>query len=143
MSKYGNSILKIEPFGVEHIPTEERHGKPGRLFAIWFASNITIGSYAVGFLAVSLFSLPIGTALIALLVGNLTGGILLALASSMGPSFGYPQMIITRGTFGRKGAYLPAVLQWASSVGWFTVKERINSIYEEARRINEQTVSTV
>lgn len=127
MDRYGSSVLKVEPFGIEHIPPEERHGKPGRLFALWFASNVTIGSYAVGYLAVSLFSLPIGSALIVLLAGNLIGGILLAMASSMGPSFGYPQMIITRATFGRRGAYMPAFMQWASSVGWFTVNAVLGS----------------
>ncbi len=128
MDRYGSSVLKVEPFGIEHIPHNERHGKPGKLFTLWFASNITIGSYAVGYLAVSLFSLPIGSALLVLLAGNLIGGFLLALASSMGPSFGYPQMIITRGTFGRKGAYMPAFLQWASSVGWFTVNAVLGSV---------------
>jgi NCS1 family nucleobase:cation symporter-1 len=127
MSTYGNSILRVEPFGIEHIPGSERHGNPRRLFTLWFASNVTIGSYAVGYLAVSLFSLPILPSLIALLVGNLIGGILLGLTSSTGPSYGYPQMIITRRSFGRKGAYLPALLQWASTVGWFTVNAVLGS----------------
>ncbi len=127
MERYGSSVLKVEPFGVEHIPSAERHGKPGGLFTLWFASNVTIGSYAVGYLAVSLFSLPLITSLLVLLAGNLIGGFLLALTSSMGPSFGYPQMIITRGTFGRKGAYLPASMQWASSVGWFIVNAVLGS----------------
>lgn len=124
---YGNRTMKIEPYGIEHIPDEERHGTPRRLFTLWFASNVTIGSYAVGYLAVSLFSLPLDYALIALLAANLVAGLLLGLASSMGPSFGYPQMIITRLSFGRKGAYLPASLQWVSSIGWFTVNAVLGS----------------
>lgn len=127
MDTYGNRVLKVEPFGTEHIPENERHGKPGRLFTLWFASNVTIGSYAVGYLAVSLFSLPLLPSLVALLAGNLLGGILLGLTSATGPSFGYPQMIISRRSFGRKGAYLPAALQWASTVGWFTVNAVLGS----------------
>jgi len=118
---YGRKTLRIEPYGIEHIPPAERHGSPGRLFTLWFASNVTIGSYAVGYLAVSSFGLPIVYALLALLIANLTGGVLLGLASAMGATFGYPQMIISRMTFGRRGGYLPAALQWASSIGWFTV----------------------
>lgn len=118
---YGNKTMQIEPFGIEHIPEAERHGTPRRLFTLWFASNVTIGSYAVGYLAVEVFQLPLLFALIALLAANLIAGVLLGLASSMGPVHGYPQMVITRLSFGRKGGYLPAALQWMSSIGWFTV----------------------
>lgn len=124
---YGNRTMQIEPFGIEHIPTAERHGSPRRLFTLWFASNVTIGSYAVGYLAVSAFGLPLDYALLALLIANLVAGALLALASSMGPIFGYPQMIITRMTFGRRGGYLPAAMQWMSSIGWFTVNAVLGS----------------
>ncbi len=127
MVSYGNSILRVEPFGIEHIPGSERHGNPKRLFTLWFASNVTIGSYAVGYLAVSLFSLPILPSLTALLIGNIIGGVLLGFTSSTGPSYGYPQMIISRRSFGRRGAYLPALLQWASTVGWFTVNAVLGS----------------
>lgn len=124
---YGNRTMQIEPFGIEHIPPEERHGSPRRLFTLWFASNVTIGSYVVGYLAVYSFQLPLLYALAALLAANLAAGILLGLASSMGPVFGYPQMIITRLSFGRRGGYLPASLQWLSSIGWFTVNAVLGS----------------
>ncbi|MEM3851634.1 MAG: cytosine permease [Methanomassiliicoccales archaeon] len=121
MAVYGAKTGKVEPFGTEHIPASERHGGPFRLFTLWFASNVTIGSYAVGYLAVSAFGLPLGYAIISLLLANVLAGVLLGLACAMGPSMGYPQMMISRATFGRRGGYLPAVLQWASSVGWFSV----------------------
>ena len=125
--EYGNRTMQIEPFGIEHIPQKERHGTPRRLFTLWFASNVTIGSYVVGYLAVSVFGLPLAYALIALLVANVVAGILLGLASSLGPVFGYPQMVITRLSFGRRGGYLPAALQWMSSIGWFTVNAVLGS----------------
>lgn len=121
MAVYGGSTVKVEPFGIEHIPGEERHGTPKRLLTLWFASNVTIGSFAVGYLAVSAFQLPVYSAFLSFLIANVIGGILLGLVSAEGPSFGYPQMVISRATFGRRGAYLPAALQWASTVGWFTV----------------------
>ncbi len=124
---YGNRTMRVEPFGIEHIPPEERHGTTHRLFTLWFASNVTIGSYAVGYLAVSAFGLPLSYSLLALLVANLIAAVLLGLASSMGPVFGYPQMVITRLSFGRRGAYLPAALQWMSSLGWFTVNAVLGS----------------
>ena len=124
---YGNRTMQVEPFGIEHIPKEERHGTTHRLFTLWFASNVTIGSYAVGYLAVSAFGLPLSYSLLALLIANLIATVLLGLASSMGPIFGYPQMVITRLSFGRRGAYLPAALQWMSSLGWFTVNAVLGS----------------
>lgn len=39
----------------------------------------------------------------------------------MGPRAGYPQMLIGRRAFGHRGGYGPALLNWVSTAGWFTV----------------------
>lgn len=123
---YGERVLAVEPYSVERIPAAERHGIPFHLFPLWLGANLTIADFALGFLPIGLgLSLPL--TLIALALGNVFGGALLALASSMGPRSGYPQMISGRWTFGRIGEYLPAAFNWLSTAGWFTVNNVLGS----------------
>ena len=119
-ARYGGRVGTLEPYSVEHIPRPERHGRSRDLGWLWLAANLTIADYALGFLPVSL-GLPLAPTIVALLVGNLAGGALLALAAAMGPRAGYPQMLIGRRAFGRIGGYGPAFLNWVSTAGWFTV----------------------
>ena len=110
----------MEKIGIEHVPLKARHGKTSQLFTLWLASNLTIADYALGFLPVSL-GVPLPLMIVGLLVGNILGSLFLALAVAMGPKMGLPQMFISRWSFGRKGNYLFAALNWISTVGWFTV----------------------
>ena len=117
---YGERIATIEPYSIEHIPVAERHGRSRQLFWLWLAANLTIADYAIGFLPVAL-GLPVGPTIIALALGNVLGGAVLAWSAAMGPSTGFPQMFIGRRAFGRVGGYVPAALNWISTAGWFTV----------------------
>jgi NCS1 family nucleobase:cation symporter-1 len=65
--------------------------------------------------------------IVALLIGNILGSLFLALAVAMGPKMGYPQMLISRWSFGTKGNYLFSSLNWISTVGWFTVNVILGS----------------
>jgi NCS1 family nucleobase:cation symporter-1 len=112
--------VTVEKIGIEHVPEELRHGKTTQLFTLWLASNLTIADYALGFLPVSL-GLPFLSIVIALLVGNVLGSLFLAVSVAMGPRMGFPQMLISRLSFGRRGNYFFAVLNWVSTAGWFTV----------------------
>ena len=47
--------------------------RPSSLFFIWFAANLTIGDFAIGFLPIAL-GISFSDAVIALLSGKLTGG---------------------------------------------------------------------
>jgi nucleobase:cation symporter-1, NCS1 family len=125
-AQYGERIATLEPYSIEHIPLAERHGRSGQLFWLWLAANLTIADYAIGFLPVAL-GLPLAPAIVALALGNILGGALLAWSAAMGPSAGYPQMFIGRRAFGRVGGYLPAALNWVSTVGWFTVNTILGS----------------
>jgi len=113
--------VEVEKVGIEHVPDQMRHGSPGRTFTLWFAANLTIADYVIGVLSTASWGFTLSQALPILVVGNLAGGILLGLAASMGPSLGFPQMLSSRSSFGRLGNYLPAGLNWVSTVGWFTI----------------------
>ena len=101
--------MKVEKRSFDFIPEEERHGKPRSLFNIWFSANMQIAVLVTGGLAVSL-GLNIFWALVAAVIGNLIGGIFMALHSVQGPRLGIPQMIQSRAQFGMVGASLPLVL---------------------------------
>ncbi|MHB8960764.1 MAG: purine-cytosine permease family protein [Candidatus Limnocylindrales bacterium] len=119
-ARYRDRVGTLEPYSIEHVPLAERHGRGRDLLWLWLAANLTIADYALGFLPVSL-GLPLGPTLVALAAGNLLGGSLLALCAAMGPRAGYPQMLIGRRAFGHVGGYGPALLNWISTAGWFTV----------------------
>lgn len=117
---YGDRVFTIEPYGVETVDHMERHGRVGSQFTLWLGSNLTIADYALGFLPISLgMSWPWTIA--SILVGNLIGSFVLALCAAMGPVYGAPQLMIGRYSFGRIGGFLPAVLNYISTIGWFTV----------------------
>ena len=111
----------VERTGIEHIPPEERHGAPGRVFTLWFAANLTVADYVIGVLCVQAFGLTVPQSIPVLLAGNLLGSALLGLSAAMGPRLGFPQMLSSRSSFGRRGNYLFGGLNWISTVGWFTV----------------------
>jgi nucleobase:cation symporter-1, NCS1 family len=113
--------VAVERTGIEHIPQEARHGSAGRVFTLWFAANLTIADYVVGVLSVQSFGLTFSQSLPVLLIGNVLGGALLGLSASMGPKLGFPQMMSSRASFGRRGNYIFGGLNWLSTVGWFTV----------------------
>ncbi len=99
---------------------ENRTMKPSSLFFIWFAANLTIGDFAIGFIPISL-GMPVDYAIVALVMGNITGGILLGMMSMTGSLTGKPQMALSLGPFGRLGSRVLAVLQWGNTLGWLTV----------------------
>ncbi|MEU6975516.1 MULTISPECIES: cytosine permease [unclassified Streptomyces] len=101
--------IAMERRTIEVIPDAERHGTPRSQFTLWFGANMQItaivdGALAVVFGADALWAIP------ALLIGNVLGGIVMALHSAQGPRLGVPQMVSSRAQFGVYGAVLPLLL---------------------------------
>ena len=108
----------VEHHSIDYIPESERHGSAFSLFTLWFAANMQVTTVVTGALAVIL-GLPLGWALVAVVVGNALGGIFMALHSAQGPTMGIPQMIQSRAQFGFYGAILPLVLVILMYLGFF------------------------
>ena len=100
----------LEARTIEHIPEDERHGSATQLFTIWFGSNIMLLTVATGVLATLVFGLPVWAAAIALVIGNLVGGVVMALHAAQGPQMGVPQMLQTRAQFGSYGSLLVVII---------------------------------
>ncbi len=110
----------MERIGIEHVEPGVRHGRPFNTFTLWFGANLTIADFALGGLFFSL-GLPVPSLALALVIGNLAGGLLVGLLAATGPTFGYPQMMISRAVVGKLGNAPFALANWISTVGWFTV----------------------
>ena len=118
METASENPVALERHGIDYIPPEDRHGKPGSLFTFWAASNVQILAISVGALAVILgLSLP--WAIASILIGNAAGGLYMALHSVQGPRLGIPQMMQSRAQFGMYGAALPNVIVILMYIGYF------------------------
>jgi NCS1 family nucleobase:cation symporter-1 len=99
-------VTRLEIATIQPIALDQRHGKARDLFTVWFGSNIMLLTIVTGGLAVTVFGLSFGWAVLGLAVGNFVGGIFMALHAAQGPTLGVPQMVQTRGQFGSIGALL-------------------------------------
>lgn len=112
-------VPRLEDKTIQPIPLNERHGKARDLFTIWFGSNIMIMTIVTGGLATTVFGLGFAPAIVGIIIGNVVGGIFMALHSAQGPQLGVAQMIQTRGQFGSFGALLIVVIVVVMYVGFF------------------------
>jgi NCS1 family nucleobase:cation symporter-1 len=113
------SSLVIERRSIDYVPPEERHGRARDLFTIWFGSNIMPLTVITGALATAAYGLSFWWSLVAILLGNLGGGLFMALHSAQGPRLGVPQMIQSRGQFGSLGAVIVVAVSVIMYVGFF------------------------
>ena len=118
---YGSSALKIEPYGIEHIPETDRHGKPYTQFTTWISGNLTLSLLVTGFFP-AILGLSVWQSLSAVLVGSLVGSSLIGFLATMGVKLGVPIQIQARGPLGFLGNLLPvAFVNVFASIGWATV----------------------
>src|SRR6202163_2267121 len=93
----------IEVRSIDHVPDEERHGGLASQFTLWLAANLQITAIVTGALAV-VFGGDVFWSLVALLLGQLIRGGVIAPQTAQGPQLGLPQMISCRVQFGIYGA---------------------------------------
>lgn len=117
---YQEKVLEVEPFGIEPIPKEERHGRVRQTFTIWFAINLNIVTWFTGFLGVE-FGLSVKYAVLAILIGNVAGAVFLGLTSAIGPKLGRPLIPASKRAFGKTGIFGLSFLNLVNNIGWFAV----------------------
>jgi NCS1 family nucleobase:cation symporter-1 len=96
-----------------------------RVFTVWFTPNLVPAAFFIGTL-VTLDFLKLGfvTSLLAIIVGNVIGSLVVGLLSTMGPRLGLAQLPAARLPFG-KSIVVPGLLNWLSTIGW----DGINSLF--------------
>lgn len=118
MSTAGRKTFSVEQRSVEFIPLNERNGKAGDLFGIWFGFNMIPLALITGAIGVSA-GLTFTWSVIAILIGALLGGLTMGLHASQGPTLGVPQMLQARGQFGSQGAGLLIIMVLLIMIGFF------------------------
>jgi NCS1 family nucleobase:cation symporter-1 len=108
----------LEVCTIQPIPLDQRHGRARDLFSLWFGSNLIILTVATGALCTTIFDLTLAAAAAAIVIGNLVGGIFMALHAAQGPRLGVPQMVQTRGQFGTRGALAVILVVAVMDVGF-------------------------
>ncbi|GAB6966801.1 cytosine permease [Komagataeibacter kakiaceti JCM 25156] len=86
------------------VAVSERHGRARDLLALWFGANMTMLTVTTGGVMRGTFHLTPLAAIMAAIVGNLIGGLFMALHAAQGPHLGIPQMVQSRAQFGMLGA---------------------------------------
>jgi NCS1 family nucleobase:cation symporter-1 len=109
--------VSIEVRSIDYVPDAERHGGLASQFTLWLAANLQITAIVTGALAV-VFGGDVFWSLVALLLGQVIGGAVMALHAAQGPQLGLPQMISCRVQFGVYGAIIPIVAVCLMYIGF-------------------------
>ena len=115
----GQMAAQVEQRTIDIIPHDERHGRARDLFTIWFGSNLLPLTIVTGALGPAVYGLDFWSSVIAILLGNFGGGLLMALHSVQGPRLGVPQMIQSRGQFGSMGSVIVVLITVFMYIGFF------------------------
>jgi toxin CptA len=102
------------------IPPNARTSTVAHQFWIWAGANIAPINWFLGSLGVIL-GLSLWQTVAVIVVGNLIGMAVFGFFVLMGQRTAVSQMVLSRATFGRRGAYLPAVMQGLLAVGWCAI----------------------
>ncbi|MBB5372973.1 purine-cytosine permease family protein [Acidocella aromatica] len=111
----------IEEKGIAEVSPQERHGNPKAVFGLWMAANIEFATLTTGALATGWLGLSFSAALLAIVIANVLGGLVLAFFSTFGVDYGRPQMIQGANWFGELGNKLPSLLNFFGGFSWFAV----------------------
>jgi nucleobase:cation symporter-1, NCS1 family len=108
--------ISVESHGIAPIAEDQRYGRPGRLFTVWFAPQVNMTGVFTGALAIVL-GLGFWLGLLAMVIGTVLGSLVVGYLSTWGPRTGTGQLPNSRMAFG--GFVVgPAALQWLSSIAW-------------------------
>lgn len=115
---YRDSVATVEPYGIDHIPDVERHGRPISQFYVWFAAGLNFPIMVLGFSA-AWFGLSLVQAMTAVVAGAAVGSVLMGVLSRMGVHLGVAQQMQARGPLGFVGNMIPvAYINVFAGVGW-------------------------
>jgi len=103
-------------WGIRPVPPQHRLLRGFDFAVLWGDLSVGLLVILTGALLVPAMSLP--RALLAIVVGSLIGCVPLALVGLAGAREGVPGMVLFRPVLGRRGSYLPTVLNILTLAGW-------------------------
>src|SRR5216117_3458636 len=105
-------------WGITPVPERLRVLGLVDLTLLW--GNLSISLLVIVAAAGLVPALSFKQALLAILIGALAGNLLLGLAAAIGADARVPGMVVLRAPLGRRGSYLPTILNVAQNLGWST-----------------------
>jgi nucleobase:cation symporter-1, NCS1 family len=108
--------VEVGGWGIAPIPAERRRLTGLDLGVLWGDLAIGLLVLLTGTLLVP--ALGLRQALLAIAIGSAAGCVPLALVAHVGAREGLPGMALFRPVLGRRGSYLPSVLNVAQLIGW-------------------------
>jgi len=103
-------------WGIEPVPERLRVLGGLDTALLWGNLGVSLLVLVAGAFLVPALSLP--EAVVAIVVGALVGNLMLAAAGAIGADARVPAMVLMRAPLGRRGSYLPTVLNVAQCLGW-------------------------
>ncbi|MCB8879482.1 cytosine permease [Acidisoma cellulosilytica] len=117
----GQDLLgRIERRGIGFIPEAERHSSPRAMGFVFFGTQMTYGSVAIGALPVA-FGLGWFSSFLAILAGTLIGAVFVAMMALMGPKSGTNGTVTSVAFFGLRGRYIGSFITQIIDLGFFAM----------------------
>jgi nucleobase:cation symporter-1, NCS1 family len=111
-------VRETPSWGIEPVPERLRVLGGVDMFLLWGNLSVSLLVIVAGALLVPALSLQ--QALLAVVVAAIAGNLLLGLAGMIGADARVPGMVVLRAPLGRRGSYLPTLLNVAQNLGWST-----------------------
>lgn len=117
VGKYG-----VEQRGIERVPNDERTDTSvSNIGTLWLSANMVVSTFAIGVLALPVFSLGFVDAALTIFFINILGIVPVCFFSTFGPTFGLRQMVLSRFYFGYNAAKFVAIFNVLACIGWSSV----------------------
>lgn len=115
-----DAAVPFDAHGIDPIPDDSRDCSPWELFWIWSGANIAPINWVLGALGITL-GLSLVETLLVVVLGNVVGCAVFGVFNVIGHRTAVNQMVLGRAPFGRKGAIVPGLAQFALTMGWVGV----------------------
>jgi nucleobase:cation symporter-1, NCS1 family len=110
-------VPNLPQWGIDPVPPKHRILGGFDYFILWSSLGVGLLVFSAGSF---LSEAPFYYALLAIIIGSISGSILLSLAGKIGSDHAIPSLIGTRPAFGLYGSYLAAILNIIQLIGWTT-----------------------
>jgi len=110
-------VPNLPQWGIDPVPHKHRILGGFDYFILWSSLGVGLLVFSAGSF---LSEAPFYYALLAIIIGSITGSILLSLAGKIGSDHAIPSLIGIRPAFGLYGSYLAAILNIIQLIGWTT-----------------------
>ena len=114
-------ITEVEHFGIEPIPPADRTATPFDLFRVAFGGANTFATVVLGTFPILLFGLSFYEGVLAVLLGIVAGGIILAPMALFGPANGTNNAVSSGAHFGVVGRIVGSFLSLLTAVTFFAI----------------------